>query len=222
MTGSESDQVLVDRARTGDHGAFEALVRRHEKNVYNLTYRMAGNHHDAADLAQEAFLRAYTRLADFGGHSAFSTWLYRVTANVCLDELRRRGRRPAASLDQANPTDDSEVYRQVADPAPGPEEAVTRRETEAAVQAGLLELPEEFRLVVVLRDLQGYAYEEIAEVLNLPLGTVKSRLNRARLALRDVFLRMELFGKGGVEKAGPKGGRRLRAGKSLEEGGAPA
>jgi RNA polymerase sigma-70 factor (ECF subfamily) len=174
--------------------AFDNLVRLFEKKVYNLAYRMSGNHEDASDLSQEAFLRVFQSLKDFRGQSSFSTWLYRVVSNVCLDELRQRGRRPTVSLDEPVAGDKGEVMqRQVPDPAPPPDELAERTEIREVVQAGIEQLTEEYRMVIVLRDLQGLSYQEIAEALDCSLGTVKSRLNRARFALKEKLSALELF-----------------------------
>lgn len=188
-----SESALIERWRGGDQRAFEDLVLRYEKRVYNLAFRMAGNADDAGDLAQEAFVRVYTALPNFRGQSSFATWLYRIATNVCLDELRRRGRQPVLSLDQPVVMDEGPVARQTVDPAAGPLEELERSEVSAAVQQGISSLQPEHRAVLVLRDIQGLSYDEIAEALQCSLGTVKSRLNRARLALRERLSSMELF-----------------------------
>lgn len=192
-TVEASESALIERWRDGDQRAFEDLVGRYEKKVYNLAYRMSGNADDASDLAQEAFVRVYTALPSFRGQSSFATWLYRIATNVCLDELRRRGRQPVLSLDQPVAMDEGQVVRQTVDPSTGPLEELERGEVQAAVQRGISSLQPEHRAVIVLRDLQGLSYDEIAEALECSLGTVKSRLNRARLALRERLSSMELF-----------------------------
>src|SRR5690606_27547909 len=126
LVSKSLDELLVERAKRGDVEAFEQLISQHEKTVYNIAYRLTGNHEDACDLAQEAFLRAYSSLADFRGDSSFATWLYRIVNNVCLDELRRRKRQKVTSLDQAVEMDDGEVSRQIPDTADGPEQALER------------------------------------------------------------------------------------------------
>lgn len=191
MESWESD--LVERCRAGDQRAFDELVTRFEKRVYNLALRMTGNAEDANDLAQEAFVRVYTALPGFKGESSFSTWLYRIVTNVCLDELRRRGRQSVVSLDQPVSGEEGPLARQTADPADGPLDRLERAEVRAAVQHGINQLQPDHRAVLVLRDLQGLSYEEIASALGCSLGTVKSRLNRSRLALRDRLAAAELF-----------------------------
>lgn len=188
------EQALLARAQAGDVQAFERLVAAYERKVYNLAYRLTGNHDDASDVAQEALIKVYTSLGDFRGDSSFSTWLYRVVSNACLDELRRRKRQRATSLDAPVATDDGGLARQLPASGDGPEEALARKELQATVQMAIQALDEEHRVVIILRDIQGHSYQEIADYLGLSLGTVKSRLNRARAALQKKFSELELFG----------------------------
>lgn len=187
------DELLVERAKKGDVGAFEQLISQHQKTVYNIAYRLTGNHEDASDVAQEAFIRAYSSLPDFRGDSSFATWLYRIVNNACLDELRKRKRQRVTYIDQTVAMEDGEVTRQIADPADGPEEALERVEIQRVVQESISQLEEEYRIVLVMRELQGYSYNEIADTLGINLGTVKSRLNRARNALKEKFGALELL-----------------------------
>lgn len=189
------EAALVARACQGDVAAFEQLVAAYERKVYNLAYRLTGNPEDAADVAQEALLKVYTSLPEFRGDASFSTWLYRVVSNTCLDELRRRKRQRAVSLDQPiSLTDGEDLTRQWADESDGPEEALTRKEQQAMVQQAISLLDEDHRVIIIMRDIQGLSYEEVADALGLSLGTVKSRLNRARAALQKKFSELELFG----------------------------
>lgn len=198
-----SEAALLDECRRGNASAFEKLVVLYEKKVYNLAFRMVGNHEDASDIAQEAFLKVYTSLDQFRGESSFSTWLYRVVSNACLDELRHRARHKVVSIDTpVSPEDPSP--RQIPSKDPEPGHGIERAEVSNAVQQGIKELPDDHRIILVLRDIQGLSYEEIAQVLNMPLGTVKSRLNRARLSLRDRLQSMELFSTLGV-RTGERG-----------------
>lgn len=190
---SQPDEVLVSKCKRGDMAAFDELIGRYQDRVYNLAYRLTSSHDDASDMAQEAFLRVYVSLSGFRGRSAFSTWLYRVVSNVCLDELRRRGRRPLLVVDRAVDTGEGELVREVVDPSPGPDEHVERRELGREIQKALAGLGDQQRLMVILRDIDELSYQEIAEILSLPLGTVKSRLSRARQALRDEMLKRELL-----------------------------
>jgi len=180
------DAELVARARDGDRDAFDELVRRHEDRVYNMALRMLGNADDALDLAQEVFLSAYRALAGFESKALFSTWLYRVTVNRCRDEMRRRATvkhtRPRSLTQGRNPEDPP------GDPPArtgSPVEAALARESQALVASAVSQLPEEAREVLVLRDVEELSYEEIASVLDVPVGTVRSRLHRARSLLRD-------------------------------------
>jgi RNA polymerase sigma-70 factor (ECF subfamily) len=189
------ERALIERSRRGDIAAFDELVRTYEKSVYNTAYRLAGSYDDAADMAQEAFVRAWNNLKSFRGDSAFSTWLYRIVTNVFLDDRKRKRARPQRSLDEAIALDESNVTRQFEDDAPGPEEVAEGAERRMVLERAIQTLPEAQRIVIVLYHTQGLSYEEIAEITNLPMGTVKSKLNRARLALRDRLTPMaELFG----------------------------
>lgn len=182
-----TDEMLVKRAQDGDHSALSELVHRYERKTYNLAYRLMGNHADASDAAQDALVRVCMRLQNFRGDSAFSTWLFRVVTNTCLDELRRRGRLRHASLDDALPVEEGSVVRQATDEGEGPVEYAERQELQAAVQRAINRLPDEYRVVVIMRDLQGLSYQEIAALLGTTLGTIKSRLHRARQALRAIL-----------------------------------
>jgi len=179
------DAALVTRARDGDRAAFDQLVIRHEDRVYNMALRMLGNADDALDLAQEVFLSAYRALGTFESKSLFSTWLYRVTVNRCRDELRRRATvkhtRPRPLGGPAGEDAPSDPPARGASPA----DAAILRESLDLVSAAVAALPEDAREALVLRDVEGLEYEEIASVLEVPVGTVRSRLHRARSLLRD-------------------------------------
>ena len=183
-----TDQELAARARDGDQDAFEQLVRDNEKRIYTLALRMTGSREDALDLAQDAFFQAWKALPTFQGESSFATWLYRLATNLCLDHLRAQKRRtqsmgPALSLD-----DEENGPGQVADQQLQPQEAVERSERRRALERGLASLPDHHRQVLIMRELSGLSYQEIAQVLDLDLGTVKSRIARARLSLRKILL----------------------------------
>lgn len=178
-----TEQELVDLAKAGDQGAFEQLVRANEKRVYNLALRMVGSPEDALDLSQEAFLNAWKGLASFKGDSSFSTWLYRLTSNACLDFLRARQRRQKV-LGSPVSLDDDEAPSPPAPDSAGPEAQLERRERQRALSRALDALPPHHRQILVLRELSGLSYQELSDTLELDLGTVKSRLTRARLALK--------------------------------------
>jgi RNA polymerase sigma-70 factor (ECF subfamily) len=179
------EKQWIERSRRGDVASFDKLVRQYEKSVYNTAYRLSGSHDDASDIAQEAFVRAWNNLKSFRGDSAFSTWLYRIVTNVFLDDRKRKRARPHRSLDDAMDLDESSVQRQYEDHSPGPEALAENAERQRILEKAIQTLPEAQRVMVVMYHSQGLAYEEIAEITQLPMGTVKSRLNRARLALRD-------------------------------------
>lgn len=185
----EEEYAVIRRVCAGDTDAFEALVTAYQKQIYNLALRTVGNEEDAADMTQEAFLRAYRSLGSFRGDSKFSVWLYRLTTNICIDFLRSRGRRPTVSLTAAD-EDEEPQELDVADDRFDPVQSLERAELRRAVQRGLASLPEDYRRILMLRELSGLSYAEIGQVLRLEEGTVKSRLFRARKKLCD-FLRKD-------------------------------
>ena len=176
---------LVARAQASDRRAFDRLVEATYAMAYATAYRLVGDGDLACDATQDAYVRAYASLHTFRGHSSFTTWLYRIVVNVSLDLLRRRARQPEPLVMPDDEAGEREV--EIADEAPDPLTEVERGERQAAVLRALHRLSDDHRTVLVLFDLNGLAYEEIAEVLQVPLGTVKSRLNRARLALREAL-----------------------------------
>ena len=176
------DRLLLQKAQEGDRKAFEALMGLHSPRVYNLALGCTGHHHDAEEITQTVFLKVWKALPQFRGGSAFSTWLYRLTLNASTDHYRReKKRRGDLSLDDPD-------LVPIRDTAPSPEEVVIRREEEAILRKALAELPELHRVVLILREVDGLDYKEIAQVLEIEVGTVKSRLARARRALRDKLL----------------------------------
>jgi RNA polymerase sigma-70 factor (ECF subfamily) len=189
---ADEERRLVEVAQRGDVESFNELVRLFEGRVYTLCYRMLGDAESAADAAQDAFLSAFRNLRSFRGGS-FRSWMLRIATNTCYDMLRVRKRRPSVSLDiDADDESDSSPL-QIADTAESPDDFAQRRELAAAIQQGLTELPDEQRIVLILSDIQGLAYEEIAQITNSNLGTVKSRLSRGRARLRDVLKAGELL-----------------------------
>ena len=178
-----TDQELVLRAKQGDQAAFEQLVVDNQNKVYSLALRLIGDREEAADQAQEAFLKAWQGLNAFQGESSFSTWLYRLTDNACLDLLRReKKRRGDASLDDE---ESLSLAQQLPHPGPSPQEHLERGERMTALEQGLQQLSQEHRRILVLREINGLSYQEIGAILGLSDGTVKSRLARARLALAN-------------------------------------
>ena len=180
------DELLIRRAQSGDEGAFEQLLLAHQKSVYNLCLRMAGNPDDALDLSQEAFIRAWRALGQYQFDAAFSTWLFRLTSNICIDFLRKQKRQQHMSLTATDEDESGEEFA-VPDPAPGPEEQAVHNERRQAVARAMAALPEDYRAVMQLRAVEELSYEQIAEILDIKVGTVKSRLARARTQLRKIL-----------------------------------
>ena len=177
---------IIARARRGDADAFEQLVEAYRNQVFRLALRMCGNEADADEVAQEAFLSAWKGLPNFRGESRFSTWLYQLTTHAAIDLMRREKRQAAAEdIDGITAADDR----------PSPQQQAERAETRREVRSALMQLPEEYRQVLLLRFMQELSYEEIGQALKLPAGTVKSRLNRAKAQLKDILSRSgNLFG----------------------------
>lgn len=177
--------LLVKRAKEKDLYAFEDLVRIHQNRIYALCLHLSGSRDDAQDLAQEAFIRAYRALGTFRNEADFGTWLHRITVNVCLNYRRKNGGLPPLSLDEPYRGDDGgELRREVAAEGGDPLQALEDKEFRDVVRVALNSLSEEHRAVLVLREVEGYSYEEVARLLGCSLGTVKSRLNRAREVMR--------------------------------------
>lgn len=189
---ADEERRLVEAAQRGDGERFNALIRLYEGRVYNLCYRMLGDADSAADATQDAFLSAFRNLKSFRGGS-FRSWMLRIATNTCYDVLRARKRRPSVSLDIEPDDEDDSSPLQIADKAESPDDFALRRELAVAIQDGLASLPEDQRAVLILSDIQGLAYEEIAQITNTNLGTVKSRLSRGRARLRNVLKAGELL-----------------------------
>ena len=182
-----NDREPVDRARAGDHDAFEQLVQQYERKVYITAHRLMGIDADAMDASQEVFIRVYRFLDTFNAESSFSTWLYRITINVCKDMLRRRAVRAELPLeleDEENGTFVNEISDSTYDPV----EIYERAELRQVIRTGIDALPETYKQIILLRDIAGLSYEEIADTLQIEIGTVKSRLSRARERLRNYLL----------------------------------
>lgn len=181
------EKEIIQQVLAGDKDAFGSLVELYQDRVYNLALRMCGNADDALDLSQEAFFRAWRGLSGFQQEASFSTWLFRLTSNVCLDWLRAKKRHPTVSLTTAD-DEGEEVQMELPDPGKSPEELLESAEDRDTLVKALNELPVEYRQVLTMRAINDMSYTEIAEALQINEGTVKSRLSRARLALRKKFL----------------------------------
>ena len=179
------EQALIQAAQRGDLNAFNELVLLYQRQVYNVAYRIMGDEDSAADASQEAFISAYRAIGGYRGGS-FKAWLLRIVTNACYDELRRRKRRPTSSLEAIYVTD-AAPGEVLVNGSEGPEAYAQRQDLSRTLHSALQTLPEEQRVALVLSDVQGYNYQEIAEITNCNLGTVKSRLNRARNRFAQVI-----------------------------------
>lgn len=201
---SFEDSALVRRVQDGDHGAFEGLVLKYQDRIHNACYRMTNDREAARDMAQEAFVKAYEALSRFEHKSSFYTWLFRIAVNLCISQRRRDRRVTTQSSDHiaeslANPQASGQALKLRAmvteDQSAQPAEVAHRRETRSAVMQALSELDDDQRAILVLRELESFDYQAIADILKIPIGTVRSRLHRARLALKERL-------RPGLEKAG--------------------
>ena len=200
------ENEIIRSVLRGNVNDFEKLVTAYEKNVYNIALKMVGDPDDAADMTQETFIKAYRALSGFRGDSKFSSWLYRIASNVCLDFLRSRSRHPQVSLSAVD--EDDRATFELPDMRQNPEEQLMKKLGMEAVRRGLEQLPEQQRQILVLRELGGLSYAELAQTLGLEEGTVKSRIFRARKRLCALLLcdgnisdgAASVSGKGGAEK----------------------
>ncbi|MEW6425798.1 MAG: sigma-70 family RNA polymerase sigma factor [Bacillota bacterium] len=210
-------EVLIRKSQNDDLAAFEQLVNLYQQRVYSLSYQLAGNHADAQDLAQEVFIRAYLAIKGFRNEADFGTWLHRITVNLWLNIKRRQNLVPVVSLDEPVQTPEGEVYREPPATRGNPEQFIEEREFSDCVRLALDELSSEHKAALVLRDIEGYTYEEMAAILNCSLGTVKSRLSRARQLLRQkvaLFVGEAKAGPGAEDKGKEEAGGRIRKGRT--------
>lgn len=180
-----AEQILIDRCKRGDAGAFDILIKGYEKRVYNLAYRLSGHYDEANDISVDSFIRVFQAIKLFRGDANFSTWLFRIVTNVYLDRRKRLRNKQSLSLEEYIELEENTVARQIEDTAPSPALQAESRERQDLLQGAISQLPDYQRAMIVLFHTEGLAYEEIAEVMSLPIGTVKSRLNRARQVLRE-------------------------------------
>ena len=181
----QQEQDLIKRCQSGDAQAMEVIVRQYQTQVYNSAYGMLGNREDAQDLAQEVFLRVWEKIQQFQFKSRFSTWLYRIVMNQCINEKNRQRRHQTFPMEM----DDSQAWTPVH--LVTPEREALLAEKQEMLQTALGQLKEDYRTVLVLREMENLSYEELAEVLNCSLGRVKSRLHEARMALRQILKRLD-------------------------------
>jgi len=182
---SIDDLSLVCRCQAGDLAAFNVLVERYQGKVFNAVHRMVGHYEDARDVTQDAFCKALAALDGFRGNSGFYTWIFRIAANAAISHRRRSGRMQPAEIREE--TDVAGKIRRSAEPEHGPVQSAENLEAAAEVALALQKLDPEFRAALVLKDIEGCDYDEIAEILEVPLGTVKSRIHRARMEMRTLL-----------------------------------
>ena len=187
MADSSEMIMLIKKAQKGDSNAFGELIMAYEKFVFNVACKMFSNPEDAEDIAQDVLIKAYKNIDKFDFNSSFSTWLYRITTNTCIDEMRKRKGKETYSIDEED--EESGLSLQIKDTSPDAEETVIQQETVSEVRRAIDKLSEEHKTVIILRDLQDLSYEEVADTLGINVGTVKSRLARARKNLKDIILK---------------------------------
>jgi RNA polymerase sigma-70 factor (ECF subfamily) len=189
-----AEKNLIELSAKGNVEAFETLVQAHQKRVYNIALRMTKDPDDAQELSQDALVRAFVAIKKFRGESSFSTWLYRITMNVCTDFLRKRNKAVVVSLEQGAAGNENYNPVQLPEKSPGPDELTEKKQLKEMVKQAMDLLSVEHRQVLILRDLMDLTYKDIANTLNVNEGTIKSRINRARDALKHIIIdREELF-----------------------------
>ena len=184
---SNRDFELIRNFQSGEKSAFDQLVNRHKDRIFNLCYRMLGDYNEANDYAQETFIKAFKSLKGFRFESSFSTWLYRIAVNNCknrLNSLEKRYQVKMISIETPKYTGENNPFFEIRDDSPSPANGLERKEKAVLIQTAINSLPAEQKMVVILRDIEGRSYEEIAETTGLALGTVKSRLARGRMELK--------------------------------------
>lgn len=184
----DREQILIKKCMKGNLKAFDELIEKHEKIAYNIALKMLKNPEDAMDVSQEAFIKVFRSIKTFNFESSFSTWLYRIVTNTCLDFLRKRATN-VYSIDSPIHTDDGEIERDIPDDSETPEELLERKLTKELVTNSIDKLDDNHRTVIILRDIQGFSYDEISTILDCSIGTVKSRINRARNNLKDILIK---------------------------------
>ncbi|WP_069649197.1 RNA polymerase sigma factor [Caloranaerobacter ferrireducens] len=183
----KSEHILIKKSSEGNVDAFEELIKEYEKRAYNIAYRLLKNSEDAMDVVQEAFIKIYKSIREFKFKSSFSTWVYRIVVNTTIDFIRSK--KVIYSLDETIKSEKGDIKREVADYENTPEIELERKLTKELVQKSIDKLDDIHRTVIILRDIQGFSYDEISEILDCSLGTVKSRISRGRIALKEIILK---------------------------------
>jgi len=190
---ADEDAGIVSLCKEGDVDAFEVLVRKHQKRLLNIAYRMVANYEEACEIVQDTFVSAYRGIRNFEGKAKFSTWLYTIVVNLSRNRLKQlniRSQREGTSFDDPVSADDSEITLEPVSNEPSVLERLERRDVQLRVQECINSLDSEFKEVVILRDIQGFSYDEISDILKIAEGTVKSRLSRARVELKNCLKKM--------------------------------
>jgi len=191
---SDLEKILIKKSINGDIESFERLIEKYQVVAFNIAFRMIGNKEDASDMAQEALIKVFKSLKNFRGDSSFSTWFYRIVTNKCIDGIRKMQKVKTVSLDKEFESENGNYSIEIADNKYLPDKLYEVKEKKELVQTALKRVPEKYRNVLVLRDIQSFTYEEISEITNMPLGTVKSRISRGRLLLKEILIKeTELF-----------------------------
>lgn len=187
MVNEDKQQtLLIEKARNGDMESFENLIKQSEKIVYNIAYRMMNHCEDVKDISQEVFIKVYKNLKNFDGKSSFSTWIYRIAVNTCIDEMRKRKGKQTVSIEEESQQEDGGIMKkQISAQTETPEEDYIKKEQQKELLLAVEELSPSHKTVLTLRDLEGFSYSEIAEITETSVGTVKSRLSRAREQLKN-------------------------------------
>lgn len=209
MKHDPTTDKLIKQAQKGDLNAFETLIIEHEKIVFNIAFRMLPNPEDAKDISQEVFIKLYKNLYKFDWKSAFSTWLYRITVNTCIDELRKRKGKETESINETLDLEESNVNKQFESVEPTPEQKMIEKESAQEILSAMNQLSDEHKIILTLRDLQNLTYNEIMSVTGLSMGTVKSRLARARIQLKNILLSKQEHFDSNNRQNNKKGGKIL-------------
>ncbi|WP_026893778.1 sigma-70 family RNA polymerase sigma factor [Clostridiisalibacter paucivorans] len=185
---NDREHILIKKSIKGDIDAFEKLIEKHEKRAYNIALKMLKNPDDAMDVSQEALIKVYRYIKGFNEKSSFSTWLYRIVVNTCIDYLRKNKERHY-SLDNPINTSEGEIKREVADDTSSPEKELEKTLNKELIHSSINKLEDIHKTVIILRDIEGFSYEEIAKILDCSLGTVKSRIKRGRDNLKQIIVK---------------------------------
>lgn len=190
----ENENNLINMCQQGHVESFEILIKSYEKRAFNIAYRMLGNMEDANDATQEAFIKVFKNMSKFKGDSSFSTWLYRIVTNTCLDIIRKNKNKKVVSYDNTKKTDDGEIKIEFEDEKNNTEEIIEKKLENEFIHECINSLGKDHRAVIVLRDINGFTYKEMTKVLKCSEGTIKSRINRARKSLKNIIEdKRELF-----------------------------